>query len=47
MADNFLAVDHPEGFKPLVNDRYLHFNQTDILVEVKEESEYYVLRLNP
>jgi hypothetical protein len=47
MADNFLAVDHPEGFKPLVNDRYLYFNQTDILVEVKEESEYYVLRLNP
>ena len=60
IADNIPAVDpppspvwpaYPEGFlpKPLVHDRYLYFNQTDILVEVKEdpESEDYVLRLNP
>jgi len=60
IGDNFQVVspppspvwpDYPEGFlpKPQVNDRYLYFNQTDILVQVKEdpESEYYVLRLNP
>ena len=60
MADNIHVVqpppspvwpNYPDGFlpKPLVHDRYLYFNQTDILVEVKEdpEPEDYMLRLNP
>ncbi len=60
MADNFQVVqpppspvwpDYPEGYLPktLVHERYLYFNQTDIMVEVKEDpqQEDYVLRLNP
>jgi hypothetical protein len=60
LADNFKVVDpppspvwpnYPEGFlpKPLVNDRYLYFNQTDVSVEVVEDppEEGYVLRLKP
>lgn len=41
----------PEGAvpKPLVNERYLYFNQTDLFVEVVEspEADAYVLKLKP
>ncbi|WP_148072181.1 hypothetical protein [Bythopirellula goksoeyrii] len=60
IADNFRVVDpptspvwpeFPEGYLPkaLVNQRYLYFHQTDLLVEVKEnqDPDEYVLRLNP
>jgi hypothetical protein len=60
MADNFKVVDpppspvwpdYPKGFlrKPLVHERYLYFNQTDLEIEVVENppEEGYVLRLNP
>jgi hypothetical protein len=60
MADNFKVIDpppspvwpnYPEGFlpKPLVNDRYLYFNQTDVAIEVLETPPEggYVLRLKP
>jgi hypothetical protein len=60
LADNFRVVDpppspvwpnYPEGFlpKPLVNERYLYFHTTDLLVEVVEDpgKDAYVLRLKP
>jgi hypothetical protein len=60
IADNFQVVDpppspvwpnFPEGFlpKPLVHDRYLYFNQTDLIVEVVEDppEDAYVLKLKP
>jgi hypothetical protein len=60
MADNFKVVEpppspdwpnYPKGFlpKPLVNERYLYFNQTDLEIEVVADppEEGYVLRLKP
>lgn len=60
IADNFKVIDpppspvwpdYPEGFlpKPLVNPRYLYFQQTDAFVEVVAEPEEnaYVLKLKP
>ena len=60
LADNFKVVDpppgphwpnYPPGFlqKPLVNERYLYFAQTDLFIEVLPEPgpDAYVLKLNP
>lgn len=60
LADNFQVVDpppspvwpnYPEGFlpKPLVNERYLYFQKTDVFIEVvaDPEEDAYVLKLKP
>jgi len=60
IADNFKVIEpppspvwprYPEGFlpKPLVNERYLYFKTTDLLVEVVEDPDEgaYVLKLKP
>lgn len=58
MSDNFQVVDPPEspywpdyppGFRPqpLVNERYLYFNKTDLIVEVVPNGSPQAYDLNP